>query len=101
MPKYLWTATHLFNSKKNLKKHLKQDEKYFLKIIARLKEVGLISANRGIRTNGKCFSHIGILLFKNKKSFLQSKKIIDKAKWGKNIPKKNRYETYILDKEMN
>ena len=40
---------------------------------------------------------MGILLFKNKKSFLQSKKIIDKAKWGKNIPKKNRYETYILE----
>ena len=44
---------------------------------------------------------MGILLFKNKKSFLQSKKIIDKAKWDKNIPKKNRYETYILDKAIN
>ena len=102
MPKYIWTAKHIFKSKKNLKKHLKSDEKNFLKILNKLEKAGMISAKRGIIINNKNkFSHIGFLLFKNKKSYKKSMDIINKAKWDKKIPKKNRYETFLIDKEIN
>ena len=39
MTKYFGTAKHTFKSENNLKKHLKSDEKYFLKIVDKLKKV--------------------------------------------------------------
>ena len=46
------------------------------------------------------FSHIGFLLFKNKKSYKKSMQIIENAKWDKKIPKRNRYESFLIDKEI-
>ena len=48
MPKYIWTAKHIFKSKNNLKKHLKSDEKNFLKILNKLEKAGMIANHNGI-----------------------------------------------------
>ena len=48
MTKYVWTAKHTFKSENNLKKHLKRDEKYFLKIVDKLKNAGMMGAHRGL-----------------------------------------------------
>ena len=102
MPKYVWTAKHTFKSENNLKKHLKRDEKHFLKILDKLKKTGMMGAHRGVINNNKNkFSHIGFLLFKNKKSYKKSMQIIKNAEWDKKIPKRNRYETFLIDKEIN
>ena len=102
MPKYVWTAKHTFKSENNLKKHLKRDEKHFLKILDKLKKSGMMGAHRGVINDKKNkFSHIGFLLFKNKKSYKKSMKIIDNAEWDIKIQKKNRYETFLIDKEIN
>ena len=59
MPKYVWTAKHTFKSENNLKKHLKRDEKHFLKILDKLKKAGMMGAHRGVINNKKNkFSHI-------------------------------------------
>ena len=53
MPKYVWTAKHTFKSENNLKKHLKRDEKNFLKILDKLKKAGMLGAHRGVINNKK------------------------------------------------
>ena len=53
MPKYVWTAKHTFKSENNLKKHLKRDEKHFLKILDKLKKAGMMGAHRGVINNKK------------------------------------------------
>ncbi len=100
MTKYVWTAKHTFKSENNLKKHLKRDEKQFLKILDKLKKAGMMGAHRGVINKKNKFSHIGFLLFKNKKSYKKSMQIIENAKWDKKIPKRNRYESFLIDKEI-
>ena len=101
MAKVMWTSKHIFKSELHLRKHLKKDEKNFLKIASKLKKLGIINAKRGIVAKEKnLFAHMGFILFKNKQAYKKAMRIINQAKWDKKIPKKNRYETFVLDKEI-
>ena len=66
MPKYVWTAKHTFKSENNLKKHLKRDEKHFLKILNKLKKYSkTIVIDEGI-------SHLPFLFLETKKVYYQA-----------------------------
>ena len=85
----------------DLKKHLGSDEKVFRSILPELKGSGLAESKRGIMTEaeGK-YSHQGILIFNDKAAYEACMQIIKDADWDDEIPKQNRYETYILDHEL-
>ena len=101
MPKYLWTAKHTFKSENDLNSHLELDEINFRKIAPQLRKAGMISAKRGILTEKeRRFAHMGFLLFKSKKAYDICMAIIDKANWDRKIEKENRYETLIIDAEI-
>ena len=61
----------------------------------------MISAMRGIVSFEKHkFSHIGFYFSKNKKAYETCMDIIENAQWDTKIPKKDRYETFSIDKEI-
>ena len=97
----MWCANHLFTSIEDLKKNLGRDEKVFTIILPELKGSGLAESKRGIMTEaeGK-YSHQGILIFNDKAAYEACMQIIKDADWDDEIPKQNRYETYILDHEL-
>ena len=101
MARYMWCANHSFTSIEDLKKHLGRDEKVFKSILPELKGSGLAESKRGIMTEaeGK-YSHQGILIFNDKAAYEACTQIIKDADWDDEIPKQNRYETYILDHEL-
>ena len=101
MPKYLWTSKHTFKSEKDLNSHLELDEINFRKIAPQLRKAGMISAKRGILTKKeRKFAHTGVLLFKSKEAYDICMAVIDTANWDRKIEKKNRYETLIIDTEI-
>ena len=101
MAQYMWCANHSFSSMEDLKKHLDRDEKVMMDILAELKQAGLTDTKRGIRVDqqGK-YCHQGILIFKDKAAYDACMKIIHETDWDDEIPKKNRFETYVLDHEL-
>ena len=101
MAQYMWCANHSFSSMEDLKNHLDRDERVFMSILPTLKQNGLTNSKRGIRVNEKGkYSHQGILIFKDKVAYDACMKIIQETDWDDEIPKKNRFETYVLDHEL-
>ena len=101
MAQYMWCANHSFSSMEDLKKHLDRDEKVFMSILPTLKQNGLTDSKRGIRVNEKGkYSHQGILIFRDKAAYETCMKIIQETDWDDEIPKKNRFETYVLEHEL-
>jgi hypothetical protein len=101
MPQYLLCSQHSFSSVDDLKKHLEIDVKDFMAIMPDMKAAGMTRTERGIRVDadGK-FTHQGFLWFRDKAAYEAGMSIIDAAKWDDEIPRKNRFETYVVSDEI-
>jgi len=101
MPEYLFCTNHSFASVDDLKKHLQADMRDFVAIMPEMKAAGLTRAERGIRVDGKGqYIHQGLLWFRDRDAYEAGMAVLDNAKWDAKIPRKNRYETYVMSDEI-
>ena len=101
MSQYLFCSQHSFSSVEDLKKHLEIDEKDFMAIMPEMKAAGMTHTERGIRVDAQGnYTHQGLLWFRDKAAYEAGMKVLDAAKWDIEIPRKNRYETYIVSDEI-
>jgi hypothetical protein len=101
MSQYLFCSQHSFSSVEDLKKHLETDEKDFMAIMPEMKAAGMTHTQRGIRVDAQGnYTHQGLLWFRDKAAYEAGMKVLDAAKWDTEIPRKNRYETYIVSDEI-
>jgi len=101
MPEYLFCTHHSFSSVDGLKKHLQADMRDFVAIMPEMKAAGLTRAERGIRVDGKGqYIHQGLLWFRDKNAYEAGMAVFDNATWDAEIPRKNRFETYVMSDEI-
>ena len=101
MSQYLFCSQHSFSSVEDLKKHLEIDEKDFMAIMPEMKAAGMTHTERGIRVDAQGnYTHQGLMQFRDKAAYEAGMKVLDAAKWDTEIPRKNRYETYILSDQI-
>ena len=101
MSQYLFCSQHSFSSVEDLKKHLEIDEKDFMAIMPEMKAAGMTHTERGIRVDAQgTYTNQGLMWFRDKAAYEAGMKVLDAAKWDTEIPRKNRYETYILSDQI-
>ena len=101
MAKIMATFTHDFATRWDLEAHIKKDRDDFMKIKDQMIEFGMIDAEHVVLFSQKDkHRHMGVLRFKDVAAYKKRMELMNGADWDKEITRVNRYESYVIDVEL-
>ena len=101
MAKIMATFTHDFATRWDLEAHIKKDHDDFMKIKDQMIEFGMIDAEHVVLFSQKDKNrHMGVLRFKDVAAYKKRMELMNGADWDKEITRVNRYESYVIDVEL-
>ena len=101
MTKIMATFTHDFATKWELEAHIERDHDDFIKIKDQMIEFGMIGAKHGVLFSQRDkHRHKGILRFIDVAAYKKCMELMKGADWDKEITSVNRYESYVIDVEL-